>query len=301
MFGLSQNVLGEIIIQYKVNDEIITNHDIKKESEYLSALNKNIENLDNDSLLKRSTDSLIREKIKENEINKFYNIDYDKAINSEKIDSILQNLRLNLGFNSDDEFEKYLSAKNINIEELKKKLFVEQLWNQLIFDKYSSKININYSQIDKRIDEKINSNKDVLSFELSEIVFFEKTKELNDLKYNEIIDSIKNIGFNETALIHSISESAKLGGKIGWVSENQISVKILDVLKKLDKNQYSEQIITSGGIIILKIDDIKTVTNNIDKEKEKKKMIASEKNRILNEFSLIYFKEIKTRAYVEKF
>ena len=131
MFGLSQNVLGEIIIQYKVNDEIITNHDIKKESEYLLALNKNIENLDNDSLLKRSTDSLIREKIKENEINKFYNIDYDKAINSEKIDSILQNLRLNLGFNSDDEFEKYLSAKNINIEELKKNYLLNNFGTNL--------------------------------------------------------------------------------------------------------------------------------------------------------------------------
>ena len=301
ILSLNYNAFAEIKIQYKVNDDIITNYDIIKEAEYLLALNKNLENLNKKSLLNRAKDSLIREKIKINEINKFYTVNYEEASNSEKLISILKSLRSNIGFNTDEEFENYLSTKNINLIDLKKKLLIEQLWNQLIFDKYSNKVNINYSEIDKRINEKINSNKEVINFDLSEIVFFEKTKELNDLKYNEIIASIKNIGFNETALIHSISESSKLGGKIGWVNENQISEKIFKNLEKLNKGEYSDQIVTSGGIIILKVDDKKIVSNKIDKEKEKQKMIASEKNRILNEYSLIFFKEIKTRAYVEKY
>ena len=253
ILSLNYNAFAEIKIQYKVNDDIITNYDIIKEAEYLLALNKNLENLNKKSLLNRAKDSLIREKIKINEINKFYTVNYEEASNSEKLISILKSLRSNIGFNTDEEFENYLSTKNINLIDLKKKLLIEQLWNQLIFDKYSNKVNINYSEIDKRINEKINSNKEVINFDLSEIVFFEKTKELNDLKYKEIIASIKNIGFNETALIHSISESSKLGGKIGWVNENQISEKIFKNLEKLNKGEYSDQIVTSGGIIILKV------------------------------------------------
>ena len=54
----------EIKIVYKIDNEIITNIDLKNESNYLKTLNKNLENISEDNLLETATQSLIREKIK---------------------------------------------------------------------------------------------------------------------------------------------------------------------------------------------------------------------------------------------
>ena len=294
---LSQNLK----ILYKINESIITSHDVKKEINYLVSLNQNLKSFDNKKMFQRALQSLIREKIKKDEINKFYEIDYENALKSKKLSNIIENFRLSLGFNTDEEFQNYLNKNNIEINDLKIKFIIEQFWNQLIFEKFSSQININKKKIDEKIEKLIQENIELKSFDLSEIVFSEKSEKENSEKLDEIRESIKTIGFKDTALIHSISESAKLGGKIGWVNENQISEKILKELEKINIGEYTETIVTSGGNIVLMINDIKVVNEKIDKTKETKKLISSEKNRILNEYSLIYFKEIENKAYVQKF
>ena len=40
---------------------------------------------------------------------------------------------------------------------------------------------------------------------------------------SKIKKSIKEIGFENTANIYSLSDSSKFGGKIGWVKENQLT------------------------------------------------------------------------------
>ena len=138
------------------------------------------------------------------------------------------------------------------------------MWNQLIVNKYNNLIQIDENQIQQKVDELIIKNsKEILNFDLSEIVFLEKNKKDKEKKYLEIKKSIKEIGFDETAILYSISESAKLGGKIGWINENQISKKILDEINKINIGEYSEIINTAGGNIILKLND---------KKKEKKKI-----------------------------
>ena len=140
----------------------------------------------------------------------------------------------------------------------------------------------------------------MIKYDLSEIVFSAKneTKIKSDTK--KIIDSINKIGFKESAILFSIAESAKIGGKIGWINENQISKKIKDEIKNLEIGDFSEPIFTSGGIILLKVNDKKLEKIKIDKEKEINKIIQSEKNKFFNEYSLIYFKELENKAYVEK-
>ena len=54
---------------------------------------------------------------------------------------------------------------------------------------------------------------------------------------NQIKSSIINVGFNNTANIYSISESAKFGGDIGWINENNLSEIILKDLKKFQKDK----------------------------------------------------------------
>ncbi len=302
---LFQMIIGansnEIRIVYKINDNIITNHDVKEEINYLISLNQNLEQLNNEQLSYNAQQSLIREKIKKDEIDKFYEVNYSEAINSQKMEMLIENFRQNIGFNSNEEFRIYLKNKNIKFDELKKKFVIEQLWNTLIIDKYRNFVNVDSNKINDKLDEIIKNNSEILSFNLSEIIFFEKDKDAIEKKHNEIISSIKSIGFNDTAVIYSLSESAKLGGGIGWVNQNQISKKIFLAIKDLKIGEFSEPIITAGGIILLNVNAKKNVDTEIDKEEEMKRLITFEQNRILNEYSMIYYKEIENKAYVEKF
>ena len=292
---------NEVKILYKINDSIITNYDVFEEVNYLVSLNKSLTQLNKKQLSSTAEKSLIREIIKKDEINKFYEINYKEELESEKINIIIKNFSKKIGFKSIEEFQDYLKIKNINFNDLKKKFIIERFWNQLIFDKYRNLVKIDKNKIENDLEELIKNNSKILSFNLSEIIFLEKNREAIEKKSEEIITSIEDIGFKDTAVIHSISESSKLGGEIGWINQNQISKKIFLAIKDLKIGEFSKPIIASSGIIFLKVNDKKKVDAQIDKEKEMERLFSFEKDRILNEYSIIYYKEIENRAYVEKF
>ena len=301
LIAISFSVVGsEIKILYKINNDVITSYDVKNESMYLKALNKNLANLPDEELSKTAIQSLIREKIKKDEIERVYEIDYENAMNSNDINNVIKNLYSTLNFKTDEDFYNYLKENNVTEKNLKQKFVIEQMWNQLIVNKYSKLIKINQDDINKKVDEIIRKNKEVTIFNLSEIVFLEKNKKDNEEKYKEIKKSIKEVGFDETAILYSISESAKLGGKIGWINENQISKKISNALSKITIGQYSEIINTAGGNIILKLNDKKKETAEIDREKEIKKLVRFKKNQLFTEYSIIYYKELENKAYVDE-
>ena len=292
---------NEVKILYKVNDSIITNYDILEEVNYLVSLNTNLTQLNKKQISSNAKNSLIREIIKKDEISKFYEVDYEQELKSEKIENIIRDFGKRMGFKSNQEFQNYLEEKKIDINDLKKKFIVEQLWNQLIFDKYRYLVKIDKKKIENDLEELIKKNSEILSFNLSEIIFLEKNREAIKKKSQEIITSIKNIGFKDTAVMHSISESSKLGGEIGWINQNQISKKIYLAIKDLEIGEFSKPIIASSGIIFLKVNDKKKINAQIDKEKEMERLFSFERDRILTEYSIIYYKEIENKAYVEKF
>ena len=298
---LPLNVIGaEVKILYKINDTIITSYDVKKETNYLKALNQNLKNLTNKELYEKATQSLIREKIKKDEIDRVFEVDYEKAINSNDISNIIKNLYSNLNFSSEKDFFNHLKKNNVTEKNLKQKFVIEQLWNQLIVNKYSNTIKINEDEINKKVDEIIAKNREVIGFNLSEIVFLEKNIKENQKKLLEIKQSIEKIGFEETAILYSISESAKLGGKIGWINENQLSKKIVNELNKINIGEYSNVINTAGGNIILKINEKENKIIEIDRKTEIDKLIRFKKNQLFTQYSVIFYKELENKAYVEK-
>ena len=99
--------------------------------------------------------------------------------------------------------------------------------------------------------------------------------------------------FNNAALIYSISETANMGGKLGWLKESSINKKIKKELLKISIGQHTQPIVVPGGFLILKIDDIRmiNVDKNIDNEVE---LIVKQKiNSQLNQQSNKYYKKIK--------
>ena len=287
-----------IKIILKIDDKIITNQDIVKESKILKILNPQLETLKNNQINKIAKDSLLKENIKQLEIEKFYKIDYK----SNQVEPFIEKIFRNLKFETIDEFKDHLFKSKISYEDIKKKLIIEKSWNQLIFDRYRDKVKVNEDEIEKQFDDFINNSKKEKSYLLHEIVFLEKDQNKFEKKYNEILSSINNIGFKKSASIFSEATSSNDNGKIGWIKSSQLNEVILENIINLEKGQFSKPIITAGGALILFIDDIKeTDIQTINKQVEISRMIKSEKDRQLNEFSLLHYKKIENNSYVQEF
>jgi peptidyl-prolyl cis-trans isomerase SurA len=290
----SHSLENKIIL--KIDQDIITSLDIENEKNYLSALNPNIKELDDKKIFEISKNSLIREKIKKIEISKNTNI---AKLDTNFLEKIIETRYISLGLKTKNEFIDYLKKFDIEIGTVIKKIEIEALWNQIIFLKFSKNININKEDLKKNIESNINSNETRELF-LKEIVFNVQESSNLDKKYNLIKKSILETGFENTASLHSISDTAKTGGALGWVNENSLNPKINEALLGLDLKEYSKPITIPGGFLILQISEKRVVKEKIDIEIELKKIINAETNRQLNQFSNIYYNKIKQEISINE-
>jgi len=286
MINQVQSIETRII--HNIQNEIITNIDIKNEFKYLIALNNSLKELDKEKILSISNESIIREKIKKIEILKNFK---EIKINDEYSSILIKNIYSRINLKSLNEFEQYLKDYGLTINDIKTKTTIDALWNELIMQKYGAKININK----KKVEEKIlkNSKIQTKKYQLSEIIFEVINKEEIDKKYNEIVKSIDKEGFKNSAAIYSFSESAKIGGDIGWINESSLNENIKKNIKDLKNGQITKPIILSNGIMVLKLEDTKTSETTINVKDELKKAINYERNRQLNQYSKIYYNKIK--------
>ena len=277
----------------KIGNEILTNIDIEKEKDYLIALNTSLSDVPKNQLKEIARNSIIKEMIKKNELLKYY--DLEKT--DKYTDQVFQDFISTLNFKNENEFKIYIESYNLNILEIKEKLKIEALWNELIFKKFKGQININKEEIEKKLKSQ---KKFVAEYNLSEILFELAGNEILDEKYNLILKSVSSSGFKNSATFFSISDSSKFGGQIGWISETQLNEIMLKEVKTLKVNQITKPILTSGGYLILKLNDKKNKEVKIDIEKTINRIIAQERNRQLNQFSLIYFNKIKQNVFISE-
>ena len=284
---------NKIKIELQIGSEILTNIDFLNEKNYLIALNNNLKTLPKNQLKKISKESLIREKIKKNELLKFY--DFEKA--DKYSDQLLSDFYKRLNFENKDEFNSYLINYNLNISDIKVKLKIETLWNEMIFQKYNNQIKIDKEKIKTKIK---NQKKILKEYNLSEILFqLDPDEKLLD-KYNLILQNIENSGFKNSANIFSISDSSKFGGEIGWINQNQLNDNLLKEIENLNIDKLTKPIQTSSGYLIIKLNNKREKEKELDFEITFKQMITEEKNRQLNQFSLIYFNKIKQNTFISE-
>ena len=286
IFNTNLNGLENKIL-VKIENQIITSLDVNNEYRYLIALNPSIKNSKKDDILKLSKKSIIQEKIKKIEIEKNFK---NPKISQGFIDQILRNIYLSIGFNNLNDFKKYLIDNKINFENVKNKLKIEAMWNELILIKFSSKVKIDEEKLRKRI---IDNSTFLKSYLLSEISFeVSNLQELNK-KYQEIIKEINSKDFTFAALKYSMSPTSNLGGKLDWINENSLNENIREVIKNLEINDITKPINVPGGFLILQINDIKNTKIKINIEEQFKKLENYEKNNQLNQYSKIYLNKIK--------
>tara|TARA_Y100000591_G_scaffold315667_1_gene323520 strand:- start:59 stop:904 length:846 start_codon:yes stop_codon:yes gene_type:complete len=280
----------------KIDNEIITTHDINQEINYLKALNPSLNQIDKNKLLIIAKNSIVKEFIKKKEIEKYKKLD----LTNSQIDSVLNNLIKNLNFQNEDQLKNYLNDYDFSIEQLKKKIEIENEWKNLIYSKYIKTVKIDKEELIKKI-EKSSKDKSTLEYNLSEIVFRKKRDLTLKELFSDIQESILKNGFENTANIYSISESAKVGGKIGWVKKNSLSDIIIDKLNSLKKNDYSTPLQIDNNFFIFKVNEIREVQTEVNKEKELNKMIYVETTKQLDRFSNIFYNKIKLNSEISEF
>ena len=287
---------SEVYVVSKINNIIITNVDVENEYRYLIALNNDLKNIDKKKIMKLAKNSIIKEKIKETELKNHFDLNQENKY----IDRILANFYKALDLKNEKEFINYLLNYDLLFDEVKKKIVIEAAWNDLIYTKYIDKIQIDEQKIKKKINKLISDKKRQNVYLLSEILYNENNAENNENKYKLIKKSIAEIGFKNTANIHSISDTAKLGGQIGWINESQLSKIIKKKIAKLKIGEYTEPITIPGGILIINLDNIKTQEENLDFDVEFNKQIIFEKNTQLNQFSKIYYNKISKNSNISE-
>ena len=282
-------------ILFKVDNEIITSLDLENEINYLISLNPNLKQLSKNEIIAISKNSIINEKIKKIEIN---NLIKNTSIPKDLLNEYIKNIYTKIGINDLESFKKYLYSNNVDYNNVLSKIENEALWNELIIYKFSSKLKIDKKKLQIKVKDNLNNK--TKSYLMSEILFEIKNNENVKDKYQIIIKSIKEKGFDNTALKYSISETANIGGKLNWINENSLNNEIKTILNSKKINQFTKPIRVPSGFLILKINDIKTIYTKKNFEEELKKLINQTRNNQLNQFSKMYFNKIKENANVNE-
>ena len=273
-------------ILLKVNNEIITTIDILNEINYLKSINKSIGNLQNEKIFEIARNSLVKDKIKKITLEPIVK---ELVISDNDYERILISNYSATGFTKTQEIYEHLKEYDINLNLIRSKMTLNAIWSQFIYDKYSNNIKIDKN----KLKQDIQKNENQVEYLLSEIVFDLKAKETLNEKFSIIDNAIKKNGFENTALIYSISETSTTGGNIGWVSENSINKKILKEITKIDINDVTKPLVIPGGYLILRLNEKRIGKINIELEEELKKIIQIKTNEQLNQFSNIFLNKVK--------
>jgi peptidyl-prolyl cis-trans isomerase SurA len=288
---------NENSIIFKIENDILTNYDVKKEANYLLALNAELKNLEVNEIKKIALKSILNEKIKKIEIEKYFKLgeNFDDPL----LNNIVKGLYSRIGFTQEKDFIIYISQYNLTLEWIKEKLEIESLWNSLIYKKYKDQLFIDENLLKTELNQTLKAKSESKQYFLSEILINQQSDAEMKIKIKEILMSIKEVGFNNTANVYSSSSTANVGGKIGWVQENSLSTMIGDTLKNFKIGEITKPIKLSSGFIILKIEDKKNSEIKIDYKETLNNKIIYEKNKQLDMFSKSYFQRVKQNTKID--
>ncbi len=295
-FGGTDSFTSQVKIKFKIDGEIITNLDILDEKNYLLFLRPKLNSLPEDELMKIAENSLIRETIKQKELDKIF-----KNINNERFLRDIKKRVFQLkNVDNEEEFINLTKKSNVEHEKVLRKIEIEGLWNELIFRKFNNLVKIDKDKLKNELIRNISSNKRY-EYNLSEILFDLTNNETYENKYKKIVNYINENDFKSAAAKFSLSNSASRGGEIGWVKETLLSEILNRKLKNLKNSQITEPFKYPNGFLILKLNQKKEMKQNIDINKELNERIIYEQNRQLNQFSLLYYKKLKQNTKINEY
>ena len=276
-------------ILFKIDNEIITTLDIYEEIKFLKTFNPEINNLDEKELFEISKNSILKYTIKKIELNKFVE---ELKVDDKFLSKLIVSKYSKIGIDSLEKFEIILKDKNLDVKLIKEKFSIELIWNDYIYKKFYNKVVVDRKKIEKEIlnNPKQENQRELL---LSEISFSVTNKIDFKNKYEKILSDLEIIGFQKTAIKYSNSDTASNGGLIGWVKEDNLNLTIKKIISNLKIGQISKPIRTTSGFIILKIEDEKEYSANLNINEKVEEIVKFQTNNQLSQFSNMYFNKIK--------
>ena len=295
IFFKSSVSFSQIQIKYKIGEEIITNVDILNERKYLIFLRPGLKELPDAEITKISTNSLIKEIIKKKELKKIF-----KDIEKKEYREIKKNLFNFKKVKNENEFIELIKKNSISYEKILEKIKYEALWNELIFRKFNSLVKIDEKKLREKLILKFSRDKK-FEYNLSEILFEVEKNETFKNKYNQIIEFINLNDFKAAASKFSVSSSSNKGGDIGWVKETLLSDRLVKILKGVKKDELIKPIKYPNGYLILKINGMREIKQSLNIDNELKESVNFERNKQLNQFSLLYYKKLKQNTTINEY
>ena len=221
----SSNAELNVKVIISVGDEIITNHDLDKEINYLNIITMGqIKRLDDQESKKIAIDSLIKDKIKITALSNYNNI----IIKDELLNNQIIKTSRNIGFRSLEDFMTFLKFQEYELDEFKKKILLELKWNQLVYQFYKNQIVIDKEKIDKKLKILITEQKKNMEYLVYEIFIEDAAiKELNEK--SEEISTEHNIVVEEQDGIIIETESASYNNKKKLIDSEKSIDEVADV------------------------------------------------------------------------
>lgn len=277
----------------KVGHEIITSYELENKIKVtLFLAGEELSQSNINEIKELSLKTLINNKLKKEEIKKY---NYERN-NDQRVSNYLENLarKFNLGVaDLDNLFKDNGLEFNLFLDEIK----IEFLWQNLIYQIYAKKINIDEKEVANELNQMILEQKSIVEFNLSEI-------ETNILKENELKDLmeyIKNFNFEKAAQKYSISSSSLEGGNIGWINSKSLSNEFLTVLEKIKIGEYTKPIRKNDSFFFFYLNDKRKISNFDKKnlEKLKKSIIDKKTNNLLTIYSNNHLSIKKNKTLIE--
>ena len=281
---------NKIII--KVENEIITNYEVRNKiltSLILAGEKVTQENID--KLKKQAVDTLIQNKLKIIELEKF------------KIEK--DNNKINLYLNSISANDLSAFKNKFKINNLDYDLFLEEVeiqtkWQNFIYLFYKDKIKIDENSVKDDLKRIVENEKKFKEYNISEIEIMTEENFNIDQITLDLKNKIKNEGFEAAALKYSMSSSANNRGNLGWINSKSLSKEVFDILKKMNTGEISPPIKRQNSILFLKLVDVRTSKiEDINVAELEKKIIEQKKNEMFNLYSKSHLSKIKNTVLIE--
>ena len=271
-----------------VGNKVITRSDILNEIKIiLITTGATFSNDKLEVLQAAAVKTLIKRNIKEIEINKYDQLQYNKNELKKQLTGLAKTMDID-----EDTLENTLVNNDLDIQTFKNIYKTELLWNSLIFQLYQNQISINKNEIEDQL-KLFEDKEEIDEYLISEIIAPQVSTSELDNEIERIKNLINTEGFESTALKLSISESGKEGGNIGWVKENTIPKNLREEIKKTSLGEVSNAIILPEGILFFKLKDKRKVENIIDLEQVRNELISKEKAKILNMYSQTHYDKLR--------
>ena len=267
-------------IVVRVQNKVITSFDVK--NKILSSLiltNQEINQKNIDNMKSQTLNILISNKLKEIEL------EY-RGIKDEINDSRLKNYLDSISSNDLDGLKKKFKYNNIDYELFVNEIKTDLKWQGFIYKVYSNKILIDENSIDEEVQNIMNSSSVLKEFNLSEIEILRNNNKKEKSLVEDLLKKISENGFEEIAFQYSISTSSTNKGKLGWINSKSLSKQIFNVVEKMSPGDVSTPIITANSILILKLNEVKSVkSDQVNVINLKKNLINKKKNEMFKLYS----------------